>query len=81
MRRACADAYVRRKGFIEVQPQLHMFRLPIGQACLWRDGDEPDIGDGAAGIHAHGRTDRSIGIHLPRHGVLFTGDRTPRWGR
>ena len=79
MRRACADAYVRRKGFIEVQPQLHMFRFPIGQACLWHDGDEPNCG--AVVIHATGRTDRSIGIHLPRRGVLFTGDRTPRWGR
>lgn len=25
-------------------------------------------------VHAPGHTDGSIGIHLPRHGVLFTGD-------
>lgn len=25
-------------------------------------------------VHAPGHTDGSIGVHLPRHGVLFTGD-------
>lgn len=38
------------------------------------DGDEVDFGDGAVVIHAPGHTDGSIGVHLPRHGVLFTGD-------
>ncbi|QDY75487.1 MBL fold metallo-hydrolase [Streptomyces qinzhouensis] len=38
------------------------------------DGDELDFGDGAVVVHAPGHTDGSIGIHLPRHGVLFTGD-------
>ncbi|MEU0396915.1 MBL fold metallo-hydrolase [Streptomyces sp. NPDC006208] len=26
--------------FLQVLPQLHMFRFPIGQAYLWHDGDE-----------------------------------------
>ncbi|MFI1649988.1 MBL fold metallo-hydrolase [Streptomyces avidinii] len=38
------------------------------------DGDALDFGDGAYVVHAPGHTDGSIGIHLPRHGVLFTGD-------
>lgn len=38
------------------------------------DGDEIGFGDGAVVVHAPGHTDGSIGIHLPRHGVLFTGD-------
>ncbi|MFE5488384.1 MBL fold metallo-hydrolase [Streptomyces virginiae] len=38
------------------------------------DGDALDFGDGAHVVHAPGHTDGSIGIHLPRHGVLFTGD-------
>ncbi|MEW2582022.1 MBL fold metallo-hydrolase [Streptomyces virginiae] len=38
------------------------------------DGDALGFGDGARVVHAPGHTDGSIGIHLPRHGVLFTGD-------
>ncbi|WP_405787823.1 MBL fold metallo-hydrolase [Streptomyces sp. NBC_00029] len=38
------------------------------------DGDALGFGDGAYVVHAPGHTDGSIGIHLPRHGVLFTGD-------
>ncbi|WP_405442426.1 MBL fold metallo-hydrolase [Streptomyces avidinii] len=38
------------------------------------DGDALDFGDGAYVVHAPGHTDGSIGIRLPRHGVLFTGD-------
>ncbi|ARE77922.1 MULTISPECIES: MBL fold metallo-hydrolase [unclassified Streptomyces] len=38
------------------------------------DGDDLGFGDGAYVVHAPGHTDGSIGIHLPRHGVLFTGD-------
>ncbi|MFD3539229.1 MBL fold metallo-hydrolase [Streptomyces sp. NPDC058662] len=38
------------------------------------DGDALDFGDGAYVVHAPGHTDGSIGVHLPRHGVLFTGD-------
>ncbi|WP_399881963.1 MBL fold metallo-hydrolase [Streptomyces sp. BBFR51] len=39
-----------------------------------RDGDVVDFGGGARVVHAPGHTDGSIGLHLPRHGVLFTGD-------
>ncbi len=45
------------------------------------DGDELDFGDGARVIHAPGHTDGSIGIHLPRHGVLFVGDTIASVGR
>ncbi|CAM5266672.1 MBL fold metallo-hydrolase [Streptomyces avidinii] len=38
------------------------------------DGDALGFGDGAYVVHAPGHTDGSIGIHLPRHGVLFAGD-------
>ncbi|MFI5980426.1 MBL fold metallo-hydrolase [Streptomyces sp. NPDC051555] len=38
------------------------------------DGDALGFGDGAYVVHAPGHTDGSIGVHLPHHGVLFTGD-------
>ncbi|MEV7957619.1 MBL fold metallo-hydrolase [Streptomyces sp. NPDC088141] len=38
------------------------------------DGDEIAFGSGARVVHAPGHTPGSIGIHLPHHGVLFTGD-------
>ncbi|MEU3601732.1 MBL fold metallo-hydrolase [Streptomyces sp. NPDC006798] len=38
------------------------------------DGDALDFGDGAVVVNAPGHTDGSLGVHLPRHGVLFTGD-------
>ncbi|MBT2367331.1 MBL fold metallo-hydrolase [Streptomyces sp. ISL-10] len=38
------------------------------------DGEVLDFGGGARVIHSPGHTDGSIGIHLPYHGVLFTGD-------
>lgn len=38
------------------------------------DGDELPFGGGARVVHAPGHTPGSIGIHLPRHGLLFTGD-------
>ncbi|MEV0097219.1 MBL fold metallo-hydrolase [Streptomyces sp. NPDC050738] len=38
------------------------------------DGDELGFGDGAFVVHSPGHTDGSIAVHLPRHGVLFTGD-------
>lgn len=45
---------------------------PVDQEL--EDGDVLDFGDGAHVVHAPGHTDGGIGIHLPRHGVLFTGD-------
>lgn len=38
------------------------------------DGEELGFGDGAVAVHAPGHTPGSLGIHLPRHGVLFAGD-------
>ncbi|MFE6083554.1 MBL fold metallo-hydrolase [Streptomyces virginiae] len=45
---------------------------PVDQEV--EDGEALGFGDGAYVVHAPGHTDGSIGIHLPRHGVLFTGD-------
>lgn len=38
------------------------------------DGEVLPFGDGAVVVHAPGHTAGSIGLHLPRHGVLFAGD-------
>ncbi|ODQ95636.1 MBL fold metallo-hydrolase [Mycolicibacterium holsaticum] len=38
------------------------------------DGDVLDFGGGAEVLSVPGHTEGSIAIHLPRHGVLFTGD-------
>jgi len=38
------------------------------------DGDMLDFGGGAEILAIPGHTEGSIAIHLPRHGVLFTGD-------
>jgi glyoxylase-like metal-dependent hydrolase (beta-lactamase superfamily II) len=38
------------------------------------DGDVIDFGGGAEVLAIPGHTQGSIAIHLPRHGVLFTGD-------
>jgi glyoxylase-like metal-dependent hydrolase (beta-lactamase superfamily II) len=39
-----------------------------------RDGDVLDFGGGAEILSVPGHTEGSIAIHLPRRGVLFTGD-------
>ncbi|MFI5863509.1 MBL fold metallo-hydrolase [Streptomyces sp. NPDC051546] len=39
-----------------------------------KDGEVLPFGEGAVVVHAPGHTPGSIGIHLPAHGVLFTGD-------
>ncbi|GAA3378791.1 MBL fold metallo-hydrolase [Streptomyces sannanensis] len=38
------------------------------------DGEALGFGDGAVVVYSPGHTDGSISVHLPRHGVLFTGD-------
>lgn len=38
------------------------------------DGEVLDAGGGAHVIHVPGHTHGSIALHLPEHGVLFTGD-------
>ncbi|MFE3941906.1 MBL fold metallo-hydrolase [Streptomyces sp. NPDC059118] len=45
------------------------------------DGDELGFGQGARVVHSPGHTPGSIGIHLPHHGVLFTGDCVARVDR
>lgn len=39
-----------------------------------KDGELLGFGGGAIVVHAPGHTPGSIGVHLPAHGVLFTGD-------
>ena len=39
-----------------------------------RDGDVLDFGGGAHILAIPGHTEGSIAVHLPEHGVLFTGD-------
>ena len=46
--------------------------VPVDQELA--DGDVLDFGGGAHVLAIPGRTEGSIAIHLPRHGVLFTGD-------
>ncbi|MEU7073411.1 MBL fold metallo-hydrolase [Streptomyces narbonensis] len=38
------------------------------------DGEELGFGDGAVVVHTPGHTPGSLAVHLPSHGVLFTGD-------
>ncbi|MGI5353784.1 MBL fold metallo-hydrolase [Streptomyces sp. CA-252508] len=45
------------------------------------DGDELGFGGGARVVHTPGHTEGSIAVHLPRHGVLFTGDTVASVGR
>ncbi|MGW0788017.1 MBL fold metallo-hydrolase [Streptomyces sp. NPDC002911] len=45
------------------------------------DGEELPFGGGARVVHSPGHTPGSIGIHLPRHKVLFTGDAVARTDR
>ncbi|WP_338675006.1 MBL fold metallo-hydrolase [Streptomyces sp. SCSIO 30461] len=45
------------------------------------DGDDLGFGDGARVVHVPGHTAGSIAVHLPRHGVLFTGDTVAGVGR
>lgn len=46
--------------------------VPVDRALV--DGDVLDFGGGAEILAIPGHTEGSIAIHLPRHGVLFTGD-------
>ncbi|MFD9032313.1 MBL fold metallo-hydrolase [Streptomyces sp. NPDC059567] len=38
------------------------------------DGEALGFGDGAVVVHTPGHTPGSLAVHLPEHGVLFTGD-------
>jgi glyoxylase-like metal-dependent hydrolase (beta-lactamase superfamily II) len=46
--------------------------VPVDRELI--DGDVLDFGGGAEVLGIPGHTQGSIAIHLPRHGVLFTGD-------
>jgi glyoxylase-like metal-dependent hydrolase (beta-lactamase superfamily II) len=46
--------------------------VPVDQELT--DGDVLDFGGGAEVLAIPGHTEGSIAIHLPQHGVLFTGD-------
>lgn len=45
-----------------------------------RDGEVLDFGGGAHVVNTPGHTDGSIALHLPEHGVLFTGDIAAEYG-
>lgn len=45
-----------------------------GRVTELTDGDVLDFGGGARVVHVPGHTHGSIAVHLPEHGVLFTGD-------
>ena len=47
---------------------------PVPVVRELRDGDVLDFGGGAEILAIPGHTEGSIAIHLPKHGVLFTGD-------
>ncbi|MEU9362290.1 MBL fold metallo-hydrolase [Streptomyces sp. NPDC048301] len=76
------------------EPVLHDWERPLYARALTvpqapatpvdrelEDGDELPFGGGARVVHAPGHTPGSIGIHLPRHDVLFTGDAVAGVGR
>lgn len=44
------------------------------------DGDRLDWGLAARVLHVPGHTPGSVAVHLPDHGVLFTGDTVAIWG-
>ncbi|RBM23467.1 MBL fold metallo-hydrolase [Prauserella sp. PE36] len=44
------------------------------------DGDDLGFGDGAVALWVPGHTEGSIAVHLPAHGVLFTGDTVAEHG-
>jgi glyoxylase-like metal-dependent hydrolase (beta-lactamase superfamily II) len=76
------------------EPVLHDWERPLYAHALTvpeapptrvdrelEDGDELPFGGGARVVHSPGHTRGSIGLHLPLHGVLFTGDSVAGAGR
>ena len=53
------------------QPEHHVLPREVREL---EDGDVLDFGGGARVVGAPGHTDGSVALHLPQHGVLFTGD-------
>ena len=83
------DAATIRSGAAMPPPVFEDWEIPIHQRVSaglpesappvpvlreLHDGDVLDFGGGAEVLAVPGHTDGSIAIHLPRHGVLFTGD-------
>lgn len=81
------DAPVVRGDAPTPEPDLLDWEVPLYQHGLTvppapptrvdrelEDGDLLGFGGGARVVHAPGHTDGSVGVHLPHHGVLFTGD-------
>ncbi|MFD2120839.1 MBL fold metallo-hydrolase [Streptomyces cirratus] len=52
---------------------------PVDQEVA--DGEQLPFGGGAVVVHSPGHTPGSIAVHLPEHGVLFTGDCVAGVGR
>jgi glyoxylase-like metal-dependent hydrolase (beta-lactamase superfamily II) len=52
--------------------------VPVDRELV--DGDVLDFGGGAEVLSIPGHTEGSIAIHLPRHGVVFTGDTIANFG-
>ncbi|MGW6689063.1 MBL fold metallo-hydrolase [Streptomyces sp. NPDC054961] len=89
------DAAVIRGEQPVPEPVLLDWELPLYESALsavpqapptrvdreLEDGEVLPFGDGAVIVHAPGHTPGSIGVHLPSHGVLFTGDCVAGVGR
>nr|WP_090343845.1 MBL fold metallo-hydrolase [Mycolicibacterium malmesburyense]CRL75042.1 Zn-dependent hydrolase [Mycolicibacterium malmesburyense] len=83
------DAAAIRDGAALPPPVLEDWEIPIHERVAaglpdaadpvpvdreLRDGDVLDFGGGAEVLAIPGHTEGSIAIHLPKHGVLLTGD-------
>ncbi|MER6914472.1 MBL fold metallo-hydrolase [Streptomyces sp. NPDC000594] len=66
-----------RPLYAAVSPLLPDPSLPMArpaEVVEVDDGEVLDFGGGARVVWVPGHTEGSIGLHLPEHGVLFTGD-------
>lgn len=74
------EALVPEPDLLDWERQLYEHGLTVPEAPPTRvdrevaDGEVLPFGGGARVVHAPGHTPGSIAVHLPRHGVLFTGD-------
>ncbi|MFD7320467.1 MBL fold metallo-hydrolase [Streptomyces sp. NPDC059875] len=62
----------------EIPLYEHGLTVPVAPATRVdrevEGGEVLDFGDGAVVVHTPGHTPGSLAVHLPEHGVLFTGD-------
>jgi glyoxylase-like metal-dependent hydrolase (beta-lactamase superfamily II) len=62
----------------EIPLYEHGLTVPLAPATRvdreLEDGDVLNFGGGAVVVHTPGHTPGSLAVHLPEHGVLFTGD-------